>query len=467
MHLPEFERFTAVRLIGGAKYSPTGTGFAYIANTTGLPNIWWQDDGGGFARQLTNLAEHRVAEFALSPDGSQMAFVADHHGDEMHQLYVMDTFDGWPRRLTDAPDVQYTLAGWTPDGRQIVVTGNDRDPMQMDPQLIDAATGDATRLLTGGQFYAYPISPDGRTMPVVEFLSNTRQRVWLLDLKSGEKVAVLGMPVDEAAEQVDVKSFPLAWRADSSGLYATTDVEHEFSAVVYVDRASGAWRHVFKEDLEVEDAVVSRTGTRLAVIVNDGGATSLRLFSIDGEFERPMPGPDLPLGVIASASFHPSGERLLLGFTSPTQATNLSIVDVASGQLTVVEQSMLGGIDPRSMIEPALIMYPSFDRDIPAWLYRPTGSGPYPVVLFIHGGPESQEQPTYGMLGLYQYLLSRGIGVLAPNIRGSTGYGKSYQKLIHRDWGGAELKDIAAAADYLTGLDWVDPTRLAVAGGSF
>lgn len=467
MELPEFERYVAARLIGNAKYSPTGAGFAYLANTTGLPNIWWQPDGGGFARQLTSLSENRVSEFVFSPDGSKIAFLADHHGDEMHQLYVIDTFDGWPRQLTDAPEVQYSLTGWTPDGKQLVVTGNDREPTQMDPQLIDAATGEVTRLLTGGLFYAFTISPDGRTMAVCEFISNTRQRLWLLDLKSGGKFPVLGVPVDEGAERSDVKAGPLVWRADSSGLYALTDQDHEFSALVVIDRESGAWRHVLKENLDVEDAVIDRDGTRLAVTVNDGGATRLRLFAVEGGVERPLPSPELPLGVVAGVSFHPSGERLLLGFTSPTEATNLSIVDVASGTRTTVEQSMLGGIDPAGMITPGLISYPTFDRAVPAWLYRPAGSGPFPVVLSIHGGPESQEQPGYGMHGLYQYLLSRGIGVLAPNIRGSTGYGKTYQKLIHRDWGGGELRDIEAAADFLDSLDWVDPTKLAVAGGSF
>lgn len=475
MKLPQFERFIAVRSIGNGRYSPTGDGFAYLANTTGLPNIWWQPDGGGFARQLTTLSEKRVSEFVFSPDGSKIAFLADHHGDEMHQLYVIDTFDGWPRQLTDAPEVQYSLTGWTPDGKQIVVTGNDRDPTQMDPQLVDAATAQVTRLLTGGLFYASTVSPDGKTMAISEFISNTRQRLWLLDLQSAEKVAVLGVPVGDGVAKVDVKAGPLVWRADSSGLYAMTDQDHEFSALVFIDRESGTWRHVLKEDLAVEDAVINRAGTRLAVTVNDGGATSLRLFAVEGGVERPLPGPELPLGVVAGVSIHPSGERLLLGFNSPTEATNLSIVDLVpespcgalEGARTKVEQSMLGGIDPAGMIEPELIAYPSFDRAIPAWLYRPAGSGPFPVVLSIHGGPEAQEQPVYGMLGLYQYLLSRGIGVLAPNIRGSTGYGKTYQKLIHRDWGGGELRDIEAAADYLTSLDWVDPAKLAVAGGSF
>lgn len=467
MTLPTFARFVAVRLLGNPKYSPTGEGFAYLANTTGLPNIWWQPDGGGFARQLTSLGDHRVSEFEFSPDGRHIAFLADHHGDEMHQVYVMDTFDGWPRKLTDCQEVQYNLAGWTPDGRHVVVTGNDREPTQMDPQLIDADSGAVTRLLTGGQFYAFRPSPDGRTLPVFEFITNTSQRLWLLDLETGARKAVLGTPADPDAESDDVKASPLAWRADSSGLYALTDHEHEFSTLVFIDRESGSWRHVLKDDLDVEGAVVDHDGTRLAVTVNDGGATGLRLFDTAGGVERPLPAPDMPLGVVTGASFHPRGSRLLLAINTPTASTNLNLLDLETGALAVVEQSMLGGIDRATLSEPELLTYPSSDRDVPAWLYRPAGAGPFPVVLFIHGGPEAQEQPVYGMAGLYQYLLSRGIGVLAPNIRGSTGYGKTYQKLIHRDWGGAELGDIEAAADYLVGLEWVDPTRLAVAGGSF
>ncbi len=123
------------------------------------------------------------------------------------------------------------------------------------------------------------------------------------------------------------------------------------------------------------------------------------------------------------------------------------------------------------MVEPELVRYPTFDgRQIPAFLYQPKDVAPgelVPVVLSIHGGPESQERPGYAYNGFYQYLLNRKIGVLATNIRGSTGYGKSYQRLIHRDWGGAELKDLEHAAMYLQSLSWVDPKRMGVFGGSF
>ncbi len=104
---------------------------------------------------------------------------------------------------------------------------------------------------------------------------------------------------------------------------------------------------------------------------------------------------------------------------------------------------------------------------MPAWLYRPSGDGPFPVVLSIHGGPQAQERPVYNYGGLYQYLLANGIGVLAPNVRGSAGYGRAYQRLIMRDWGGDDLRDFEAAAIYLRDLDWVDPDRIAVFGASY
>src|SRR5690606_19140084 len=139
-----FERFVAVRQIGAAHYSPNGERFAYLSNATGLPTLWTQPDGGGFASQLTALSDMRVQSFSWSPDGSKIAFTADLHGDEMNQVFVIAAEGGWPRRLTNEPSVQFTLGDWTPDGKSLVVTGNDREPTEMDSMLIDVSSGDVT-----------------------------------------------------------------------------------------------------------------------------------------------------------------------------------------------------------------------------------------------------------------------------------------------------------------------------------
>ena len=178
--------------------------------------------------------------------------------------------------------------------------------------------------------------------------------------------------------------------------------------------------------------------------------------------------PTIPAGAIDVLRVSPDGRMLGFLLNQPQHPAEVFILDLAALELTQLTSSAVGGVEPADLIQPQLVRFPTHDdRQIPAFLYRPRGNGPFPVVLSIHGGPEAQELPAYAYSGLYQYWVSRGIGVLAPNVRGSTGYGKSYQRLIHRDWGGDELKDFDAAARYLRSLDWVDSARLGVFGGSF
>ena len=458
--LPGFERYLAVRQLGAPALSPRGDVFAYIANTTGLPGLWLQPVGGGFPRQLTALADQRVAAFEWSPDGRRIAFLADHHGDEMFQVYVLEV-GGWPRQLTAAPQAQYSLGGWSPDGRSLAISGNDRDPSQQDVMVLDVETGEATRLVTGGVHYAGAFSPDGRYLVHVEPLLNTHQRVHVVDVRTGESRCVLGEP------GVEAKRLPVGWDAAGRGLYVATDEGHEFTYLVHLPVDGGEPRTVLRLDADLADAKVSGARDALVAVLNDRGVFELHRFSLHEGGEREAGVTRLPFGEYHALTVVDGGAEAVIGFATPRESSNLFAVDLATGALTPREQSMLGGIDPDTMVEPEAITYPSFDRDVPAWLYRPRGEGPFPVVLSIHGGPESQELPGYAYLGLYQYLLSRGIGVMAPNVRGSTGYGKSYQKLIYRDWGGGELRDIEAAADHLASLDWVDAGKLAVFGASF
>lgn len=468
MNRHAFEQYSAVRLLSQPRFAPDGSGFAYLANTTGISNVWWQPAGGGFARQLTAFTANRVTGFEFSPDSRQLALLADTDGDEMHQVYVMPAAGGWPRKLTDAPTAQFNLAGWTPDGGRIVAGGNDRDPREMDPMLIDPETGEIDRLMTGGLYYPTGVSPDGKTAAIVQVISNTRQRIMFLDLETRSHSVALGSASEE--DEDGYKAIPLDWRADSSGIYVMTDSDQEFTGLAFLPRHGEPWRYLLSERegaADFEGGVVSRDGSLLAGVLNVGGASELRLWRIEDGAERPIEAPRLPLGVVTELAAAPGGSQLLLGISTPKASTTLRLLDVASGASQDVEQSMLGGIPDGDMSVPDLINYPSFDRDISAWLYRPPGEGPFPVVVSLHGGPETQELPNYAYSGLYQYLLSRGIGVLAPNIRGSTGYGKSFQKLIYRDWGGDELKDIAGAAEYLRSLPWVDASKLGVFGGSF
>lgn len=459
--LPQFERYVAVRALGAPAFSPTGDAFAYLANTTGLPGVWLQPADGGFPRQLTVLGEDRVAAFNWSPDGRRLAMMVDRHGDEMFQLHLMEV-GGWPRQLTAAPQVQYTLGDWSPDSTKLSFTGNDRDAAEQDAMVMDVHTGEVERVMTGGQFYAGDFSPDGSKLVVTEMISNTQQKLWVADLKSGERECVLG-----AEEDVLAKRAAIGWDGQGRGLYALTDSGHEFTYLVHVPLGDGQSRTVLELDADVAGALLNQKADTLVAFVNDRGMFAVKVYELSQAGEREVAAYDLPFGEPGGASVHPNGKTMLMQYATPAEAGNLQLVDLRTGDMRAVEQSMLGGLDPAEMVDPEPITYRSFDREIPAWLYRPRGDGPFPVVVSIHGGPEAQELSGYAYHGLYQYLLSRGIGVLAPNIRGSTGYGKTYQKLIHRDWGGGELKDIEAAADHLETLDWVQRGKIAIFGGSF
>jgi dipeptidyl aminopeptidase/acylaminoacyl peptidase len=458
-----YQQFAATRIYAPViAYSPDGQHIAHVTNTTGQFNLWTIPSGGGIPRQLSAFADNTVRSLAWSPDGQHIVFNADQNGDEFHQLYRIGKAGGWPEQLTHKMDAQHHLEtrAFSPDGKTLAYFANDVNPLNLSLVLRDVETGALRRpVQQDGNFFPAAWSPDGRTLTIIHFVANTDQNIILLDVETGSLTNV-------TPHEGPVVFLPGPWAADGSGFYLVTDEGREYKGLAFYRVAAGKWEWVETPDHDIDDVAVSKNGQVLVWVQNDDGAS--RLFGRDLTSGRPLAMPDLPLGVVGALDLSPDGSRAALVIGRPTEALNLYELDLQTGELLPLGQSMLGGVPESDMVQPEGVAFPSFDgRMIPAWLYRPRGGGKFPVVLSIHGGPEAQERPTYAYTGLYQYLLSRGFGILAPNIRGSTGYGKSYQYLIHRDWGGAELKDIEAAAQYLRTLDWVDSSRLAVFGGSF
>lgn len=441
-------------------YSPDGKHIAHVTNESGQFNLWVMDSGGGNKRQLTQYADNTVRSLDWSPDGKTIVFGADHDGDEQIQLYLLDVASGNITALRHTAGRQHLLNGFSPDGQWIAYAANDSEPQNMDSQLVNVVTGEHRRLNTGMFSIVQDWSKDSRYVSIAELRSNTDSTIWRYDLHTGELEKIVEPQSPEGAQ-----NFSAGFSPDGSKLYFVTDDGREFSGIGVYDFASKSREWMFTPDGDIEQVVITKTDV-LVCAVNTGGTNLLSArHLVTGEA---VTMPSLPLGVLTGMIPRPDGSKLALTFAKPTEASNLYEFDMHTGEMTQLGQSMLAGIPDEVFIPPVLIHYPTFDgKQIPAWLYRPKGEGKFPVVLSIHGGPEAQERPTYNYNGFYQYLLSQGIGVLAPNIRGSTGYGKTYQKLIHRDWGGDELKDIEHAAKYLQAQDWVDSSRLAIFGGSF
>jgi dipeptidyl aminopeptidase/acylaminoacyl peptidase len=464
MPLPSFERFFAVRrfsLLSNLAFSPDSEHVAYVHDGSGQLNLWRQPAAGGAPVQLTAFVEDSARHHAWTPHGFVLG--VDHQGGERWQLHRLPEDGGQPVNLTNREDAQCLVGPLHPDGERIAFSGNLARPSDQGAYLLHLPDGEVRPLVEDeGVFRPGPWHPDGRRLAVMQVHANSDQDVFLLDVHSGERTPLTA----HEGEEVNI---PVGFSADGRSLFLVTDRAHEFAWLARRSlNGGGELEPVWRGDWDVEHAATDRGGRRLAWVVNQDGASTFH--ARDLETGRDLPVPGLPGGLCLHFAMSPDGRRVAACVGTATRPLDVYVADLDAGATTRLSESLPGGMTEPELVAPDLVRYPTFDgRRVPAWLYRPrTGGDRFPVLLSIHGGPEAQERPGSGnTFAFYQYLLSRGIGVLAPNIRGSTGYGKTYQSLIRRDWGGAELKDIESAARYLAGLDWVDPERVAVYGGSF
>jgi len=436
---------------------------------SGQFNLWRVSVDGGWPTQLTAFTDDTVRTVGVSPGDGSVVFCADHDGDEFHQIYLVDANGGWAEKITDDAQVQHFVDGrsFSPDGSKLAYAANARRPTDMEIWVRDLESGDV-RPVFGEGLFSFPggWSPDGTKLLAIDLRSNSDTSIHVIDLETGD--APEPTPHDEEGIYT-----PGPWKPDGSGFYFLSDEGREFRGIAFYDVASGSYEWVETPEHDVEEVAASRDGRIFAWLVNEDGYDRLRLR--DMETGRDLPVPDLPDGARPHLTgFQPpialsaDGSRAAVILAGPRRPPDVYIVDTATGATRAVTESWIGGGFPESELTPVeLVSYPSFDgRQIPAWLYRPRETDePVPVVLAIHGGPEAQERPVYSPV--YQYLVSRGIGVLATNIRGSTGYGKTYQKLIHHDWGGGDLEDWRHAAEWLKAQPYVDGERLGVFGGSY
>ncbi|TMM12443.1 MAG: S9 family peptidase [Actinobacteria bacterium] len=443
---PPFEQFFAYRrLFPIAELTPDGERVLFVSNISGQFNLWSVELDGGWPDQLTNFTDNSVRGVAVRDDGT-ILFHADRDGDEFHQLYRIPAEGGWPVQLTNREQVQHELSSgsWALDGKSFAFSSNMRTPT--DGEVFVWREGDAEpRYLFGEGKYAFAVSfsPDGARLLAVEFRSNSDTSVWVIDVESGDAT-------EATLHDEEAKYLPGPWKSDGSGFYVVTDEGREFAGLAFQSLETGAREWVEAPEHDVDDVAGSGDGRVLAWIENDDGWARKGAVSILGS------------GLSLSAD----GSRLAIVYETPLRPAEVFVVDTATGDGLPVTESRAAGLSALELREPELVSYESFDgRQIPAWLYTPEGDGPFPFGVLIHGGPEAQERPVYRPY--VQYLLSGGIGVLATNIRGSTGYGKTYQKLIHHDWGGGDLEDWRHAAEWLKRQPFVDGDRLAVFGGSY
>jgi dipeptidyl aminopeptidase/acylaminoacyl peptidase len=418
---------------------------------------------GGARTQLTFFPE-RVFGGSYSRSGDDFLFSRDVGGGEWYQIYRYHLPTGQIDLLTDGSS-RNSLGPWSHDGSRIAYTstrrtGKDTDIYTMNPT--DTSTGRLLLQVDGGGWSPLDWSPDGRMLLVQENVSVNETYLWLVDAATGEKTAL----TPKGKEQVSYADGKFS--ADGKGVYATTDRSSEFLRLAYIDLETK--RHTYLTShipWDVTDFDPSADGMRIAFVTNEDGVSVLHLLATATGKEEPVPG--MPVGVLGGVQWHRDGTLLAFTFSSARSPSDVYTLNVASGAVERWTTSETGGINVGDFAAAALIKWKSFDgKTISGFLYRPPAqfTGKRPVIVNIHGGPEGQATP--GFLGRSNYYLNElGIAIVFPNIRGSTGYGKTFVKLDNGFKREDSYKDLGALLDWIKAQPDLDGERIMVTGGSY
>lgn len=423
---------------------------------------------GGARTQLTFFPD-RVLGASYPPKGGEFfVFGKDTGGNEFTQLYRYDLATGDVSLLTDGRRSQNGGGQWSNDGDRIAYgttarNGKDRDIHVMDPR--DPKSDRVVLETEGGGWAALAWSPDDRQLLVGESISANESYRWLVDLASGEKRL---LTPKGGAEKVHYGGGVFA--RDGKSVYASTDMGSEFHRLARIDLATGAHDFLTTHiDWDVDDFDLSPDGKTIAFATNEDGVDVLRLLDTATSKERPAPRLGLGLGVMGGLEWHPNGRDLAFGYSSARSPADVYSLDVTSGNVDRWTESETGGLDAERFSEPELVRWKTFDgRTISGFLYKPPGrfAGRRPVLINIHGGPEGQSRPSF--LGRSNYYMNElGLAVIYPNVRGSTGYGKTFLKLDNEMLREDSVKDIGALLDWIPARSDLDPQRVMVTGGSY
>jgi dipeptidyl aminopeptidase/acylaminoacyl peptidase len=419
---------------------------------------------GGARQQLTFFTEP-VYGGSYHPKGADyFVFSKDMGGGEWYQLFRYDFETGESTMLTDGKS-RNERGPWSTSGDLIAYSSTRRTGRDSDLWVVNPADPKTDHLLTqvsGGGWQPEDWSPDDKKIMLLEAISVNESYLWLVDTATGEKTALTPR---NAGEQVAYSN--ARFSKDGKGIYVITDQGAEFQRLVYLDLASRRTK-VLTEEIpwDVNEFALSWDGKKIAFVVNDNGLGKLHL--LETETGKPLPVPALPVGVMGGVFWHRNNRDVAFALTSARSPYDSYSLDVTSEKVERWTTSETA-VPTRAFPDAELIRWKSFDgKMISGFLYRPPAkfTGKRPVLIEIHGGPEGQSRPNF--LGRENYYVNElGIAVISPNVRGSTGYGKTFTKLdngFHRE---DSYKDINALIDWIGARSDLDVDRIAVTGGSY
>ncbi|MFB6223942.1 MAG: prolyl oligopeptidase family serine peptidase [Haloarcula sp.] len=461
----DLSRYLNVRSAYGSSFGPDGT-LAFLMNTTGVGQIWTLDEPQGWPEQRT-FYEDTVSFVDYSPERNELAFGMDEGGNERAQLYRLD-MDGRIHELTGMPDAKHRWGGWSSDGERFAFASNRRDEAVFDIYVQDRdVAGDEADLVWEGDGWLSVggFSPDDERLLISEAHSSFDQDLYVLDLSTEDLTHLT--PHDG-----NVRYTSASWGPDGEGIYLVTDAQSDTLDLARLS-LDGDLEVVRSDDQwNIDGIELDQDSSRIVYSRNVDGYNELTVGELTGPTTiETFPTPDLPGGLAGGVSWGPEAERFAVSVTGRTVNTNVFVVETETGEAEQWTTASTAGIPRETFIQPEVVRVDSFDgREIPALFSLPdvsstSADGKAPVIVDIHGGPESQRRPSFS--GLTQYFLSRGYAVFEPNVRGSTGYGKAYTHLDDVEKRMDSVKDLRAGVEWLHDHPAVDPNRIVAMGGSY
>jgi dipeptidyl aminopeptidase/acylaminoacyl peptidase len=469
----DLNRFQNVRSASFRDWTENGEG-VYISTRFGDVNQIHRVDMAGGARQQVTFYREPVGGISRQPGGRNLIFTRDTGGSEFTQIFMLDPADGSTRLLTDGKS-RNGATKWDRQGRRLAYQSTRRNGASNDVWIMDPMDPARSEMILespdGTWWGPAEFSESGSKMLIENYVSIADSRIHLLDLDSQQRELMAGGPDQSSANE------PIGFDEDEGGFWFVTDQGGEFRQLAWQPLEVGAKPQIITSDIpwDVNNGEISHNRKRIAFAVNENGRS--KLYLLDTETKQYGSVANIPTGLVFGLDFSPDDRYLGMTLNTARTPSDTFVLELGDGplqygQLVRWTTSEVGGLDTSVFQTPDLVSYPTFDNDgdsqrqIPAWIYKPRGKGPFPVVISIHGGPEGQSRPSFS--STYQMWVEKlGVAVVIPNVRGSSGYGKSYLSLDNGFKREDSVRDIGALLDWIATQSDLDQERVAVFGGSY
>jgi dipeptidyl aminopeptidase/acylaminoacyl peptidase len=477
------QRLYMTRLVGASAWSPDGKTICFVSNITGRNNLWLVPSAGGWPTQLT-VSDQRQTAPAWSPDGKWIAYQSDYDGDEQWDIFFVSPASGQVVNVTKTREIAEENPVWSPDGRYLAYTVKPKTSSSYEINVFDTLMREARHITTNtppDKLNAGPIwSKDGKFIVYTqEEAKGTNSNIFIADVKTSKSTLLTPHEGERLYQANDVSSRPVP---DARPILITSNAGNGYQNVglLWVSEKGTSITGVFHpgkiewlttDKWEVSGGSFSPDGKSVTWRANVDGNTDLYIHNLDTGKTTDLP---LPKGVNsfggAESSFSRDGSKLLYYHNGANAPNDVWVYHVATGKSSQVTHSLMAGVPADHMVEPFLVHYPSRDRKwtISAFIYVPHNmqrNGQNAAIVYVHGGPTSQTVNSFNRF--VQHTVNQGYMVIAPNYRGSTGYGKEFQDANLFDMGGGDLQDVLAAADFVLKTGYLDPKKLVVMGGSY